>query len=169
MTTIRPTVRPVTVVAKRPAAVPVAKAAVQPAPAAPAKTSAPVKVQTDSGFGSDMLQHTIFALTNLGQLIPLGPLSAITQALPGPLLGIVDVGYGLMNGFKDVLGLKKAGNTKKSDDFTRIGGDAGMLVGGLAMVAGAAVAPWVVLAGAGVAAAGFLARMVGIWNDETRW
>jgi hypothetical protein len=74
-----------------------------------------------------------------------------------------------MNGFKDVLGLKKANNTKKSDDFTRIGGDAGMVLGGVALVAGAAIAPWVPLVGAGVAAAGFLARAVGIWNDETRW
>jgi hypothetical protein len=167
---VRPSVRPLTVVAKRPAAAaPVAKAAVQAAPAPAAKAKAPVKVMTDAGFGSDMLQHSIFALTNLGQFLPLGPLSAITQALPGGILGIVDVGYGLMNGFKDVIGLKKANNTKKSDDFTRIGGDAGMVLGGVALVAGAAIAPWVPLVGAGVAAAGFLARAVGIWNDETRW
>jgi hypothetical protein len=140
---------------------------VQPAPAP--KAAAPVKPKTDAGFGSDMLQHSIFALTNLGQILPLGPLSAIAQALPAPMLGIVDLGFGAMNAFKDVLGLKKAGNTKKSDDFIRIGGDAGMLVGGAALLAGAAVAPWLPLVGAGVAAAGFLARAVGIWKDETRW
>src|SRR5689334_18497764 len=100
---VRPSVRPLTVVAKRPAAAPApaAKAAVQAAPAPAAKAKAPVKVMTDAGFGSDMLQHSIFALTNIGQFLPLGPLSAITQALPGGMLGIVDVGYGLFNGVKD--------------------------------------------------------------------
>ena len=82
---------------------------------------------------------------------------------------IVDIGFAAFNGFKDIMGLKKEGNTKKSDDFIRIGGDAGMLVGGAALLAGAAIAPWVPLVGAGVAAAGFLARAVGIWKDETRW
>jgi hypothetical protein len=31
------------------------------------------------------------------------------------------------------------------------------------------VAPWLPLVGAGVAAAGYLAKAVGTWNDESRW
>jgi hypothetical protein len=160
-------VRPLNVV--RPAAAPAAKAAVQPAAPAPAKAAAPIKVKTDAGFGSDMLQHTLFGLTNLGQIINLGALSGLVQALPKSALGIVNVGYGAFNLFKDITGLKKDTNTKKTDDYTRIAGGAAVVAGGVALLAGAMVAPWVPLVGAGVAAAGYLARAVGIWNDETRW
>ncbi|MNS25225.1 hypothetical protein D3C72_571170 [compost metagenome] len=162
-------VRPAASVARRPvvaAAQPVAKAAVMPA--APAK-AAPIKVQTDAGFGSDMLQHTLFALTNLGQIMNLGALSGLIKVLPKPALGIVNIGYGAFGLFKDWRGLKNEANTKKSDDVTRMAGGAAIVTGGIAILAGAAVAPWVPLVGAGVAAAGYLARSVGIWNDETRW
>jgi hypothetical protein len=168
---VRSAARPITVVAKRPVAAAPAPAAPKAAPAKTAapKASAPVKVQVDSGFGSDMLQHSIFALTNLGQIIKLpGGISGLVQALPTPLLGLVNIGFGGMDAFKDLKGLKKAGNTKKSDDTIRLAGDAGMVLGGVALLAGAALAPWVPLVGAGVAAASFLARAVGIWNDETR-
>lgn len=167
-------VRPAASVARRPiaaAAQPAAKPAVAKAavmPAAPAK-AAPIKVQTDAGFGSDMLQHTLFALTNLGQIVNLGALSGLIQALPKPALGIVNIGYGAFGLFKDWRGLKNEANTKKSDDVTRMAGGAAIVTGGIAILAGAALAPWVPLVGAGVAAAGYLARSVGIWNDETRW
>lgn len=169
-------VRPAASVARRPvvaaaAAQPAAKPAVAKAavmPTAPAK-AAPIKVKTDEGFGSDMLQHTLFALTNLGQIVNLGALSGLIQALPKSALGIVNVGYGAFGLFKDWKGLKNEANTKKGDDYTRIAGGAAIVGGGIALLAGAALAPWVPLVGAGVAAAGYLARSVGIWNDETRW
>lgn len=160
---VRSTARPITV-ARRPivTAPAVARAAVQPA-------AQPIKVKTDAGFGSDMLQHCIFALTNLGQIVSLGGLGGLIKALPKGALGIVNVGYGAFNLVRDVLGLKKATNTKKGDDYTRIAGGAAIVTGGVAILAGALVGPWLPLVGAGVAAAGYLARAVGIWNDETRW
>jgi hypothetical protein len=175
-------VRPAASVARRPVVAAAAQPAAKPAvalpkaslaqaavmPAAPAK-AAPIKVQTDEGFGSDMLQHTLFALTNLGQIVNLGALSGLIQALPKPALGIVNIGYGAFGLFKDWRGLKNEANTKKGDDVTRMAGGAAIVGGGIAILAGAALAPWVPLVGAGVAAAGYLARSVGIWNDETRW
>jgi hypothetical protein len=168
---VRSTARPVTV-ARRPvvvakaAAQPVAKAAVQPAPVA---KSAPIKIKTDAGFGSDMLQNTIFTLTNLGQIVNLGALSGLIQALPKNMLGIVNIGYGAFGLFKDIKGLKAENNTRNSDNYTRIAGGAAVVAGGLALAAGAMVAPWLPLVGAGVAAAGYLAKAVGTWNDESRW
>lgn len=169
---VRSTARPITVarrpvVAAKPAAQPVAKAAVQPT--APAAKSAPIKIKTDAGFGSDMLQSTIFTLTNLGQIVNLGALSGLIQALPKNMLGIVNIGYGAFGLFKDIKGLKAENNTRNSDNYTRIAGGAAVVAGGLALAAGAMVAPWLPLVGAGVAAAGYLAKAVGTWNDETRW
>lgn len=167
---VRSTARPITV-ARRPVvtAPAVVRAAVQPAAQPIASRGSAIKVKTDAGFGSDMLQHCIFALTNLGQIVSLGGLGGLIKALPKGALGIVNVGYGAFNLVRDVLGLKKATNTKKSDDYTRIAGGAAIVTGGVAILAGALVGPWLPLVGAGVAAAGYLARAVGIWNDETRW
>lgn len=170
---VRSTARPVTVarrpiVAAKPAAQAVAKAAVQPAAPA-AKSAQPIKIKTDAGFGSDMLQSTIFTLTNLGQIVNLGALSGLIQAVPKNMLGIVNIGYGAFGLFKDVKGLKAENNTRNSDNYTRIAGGAAVVAGGLALAAGAMVAPWLPLVGAGVAAAGYLAKAVGTWNDETRW
>lgn len=171
---VRSTARPVTVarrpvVAAKPAAQPVAKAAVQPAEKPVAKSAQPIKIKTDAGFGSDMLQSTIFTLTNLGQIVNLGALSGLIQALPKNMLGIVNIGYGAFGLFKDIKGLKAETNTRNSDNYTRIAGGAAVVAGGVALLAGAMVAPWLPLVGAGVAAAGYLAKAVGTWNDETRW
>ena len=166
---VRSTARPVTV-ARRPvvaAAQPTMKAAVQPA--APAKAAPPIKVKTDAGFGSDMLQNTIFSLTNLGQIVNLGALSGLMKALPKNMLGIANIAYGAFGLFKDVKGLKAENNTRNGDNYTRIAGGVAVVAGGAALAAGAMVAPWLPLMGAGVAAAGFLAKAVGTWNAETRF
>lgn len=163
-------IRPVapTTLARRPLAVATtAKPAAQPTMK---PTAAVVKPQTDPGFGSDIFQSILFSLANLGQIVKLpAGLSGIVQSLPKQSLGIANLMFGAMNAFKDWKSLKNPLNTRNSDNYTRLAGDAAMLVGGVALVAGAAVAPVVPLIGAGVAAAGFLARAVGIWNDESRW
>ena len=153
-------IRPVapTTLARRPLAVATtAKPAVQPTtkPAA-----APVKPQTDAGFGSDIFQSGLYALMNIGQLVKLpAGLSGIVQMLPKSTLGIVNIALGGMNAFKDWRSLSNPLNTRNSDNYTRLAGDAAVIVGGVALLAGAAVAPVVPLIGAGVAALGCTAGL----------
>ena len=167
---VRSAARPITV---RPAAVaakPAVKAAVEPAQAKATKPAQAAKPKADDGFGSDMLQHLAFGLANVGAVAKLpGALSKLAQLVPKQALGMLNVAMGGWNAYKDIQGLKNPANTKKGDDYLRLGGDAAMIAGGAAMLAGALVAPWLPLAGAGVAAAGYLARSAGIWRDETRW
>jgi hypothetical protein len=166
---IRPVARPAVALARRPVV------AAAPAPAAKAAAPAPAgknvkATNADSSFGSDILQTGIYSLMNIGNIIALpAGLSALVGMLPKPMLGGFNVIMGGFNAFKDVMGLRNPKDTKKSDDYIRLGGDAAIIGGGVALLAGAAIAPIVPLIGAGVAAAGYLARAVGIWKDETRW
>lgn len=164
-------VRPATV-ARRPIVAAAAKPAVEPTKPAPqpAPASKKPRIATDAGFGSDIFQSFLFALTNLGTIVKLpGGLSGLIQMLPKSSLGVLNIAMGGFNMFKDITGLKKENNTKKGDDYIRIGSNAALIGGGVALLAGAALAPWVPLAGAGLAVAGYLGRMVGVWQDETRW
>lgn len=147
-----------------------AKAASQGAPAAPAP-KAPIKARNaDASFGSDIFQSTLYSLMNLGQIVTLpGGISQLIQALPQSGLGVFNLVMGGMNAFKDWKSLKHPANTRNSDNYTRLAGDAAIIVGGVGLLAGAAIAPAVPLIGAGLAAAGFIARAVGVWNDESRW
>jgi hypothetical protein len=164
------------VTANRPlAARPVAKAVPAAAPAKPAgqapQPAKPVKARNaDAGFGSEIFQNALYGLMNLGQVVPLpGGVSGLIQMLPASMLGVFNVVMGGFNAFKDWRSLKSPANTRNSDNYTRLAGDAGIVVGGVALLAGAAIAPVVPLIGAAVAAAGFATRIVGVWNDESRW
>lgn len=160
-------------IARRPVVAATARPAVQPAPAkatAPAKPAAPIKPKTDPGFGSDIFQSFMLGLSNLGTIVKLpGGISNLIQMLPGSALGMVNLVMGGMGMFKDIKGLKDERNTKMTDNYIRIGGNAAVLAGGVALLAGAAIAPVVPLIGAGVAVLGYLAKSVGTWQDETRW
>lgn len=157
-------------IARRPVVASTPRPATQPAPAPAPQTSAPIKPKTDSGFGSDIFQNFLLGLTNLGAIVKLpGGLSQLIQMVPPQALGIMNLVMGGMGMFKDIRGLKDANNTKNSDNYIRIGGNAALLAGGAALLAGAAIAPVVPLIGAGVAVAGFAARIIGTWQDETRW
>lgn len=166
---VRPTVAPNRPVAVRPAATPA------PAPAAPQGQApapkTPVKARNaDPGFGTEIFQGALYGLMNLGQVVTLpGGISQLIQMLPASSLGVFNIVMGGFNGFKDWKSLSNPANTRNSDNYTRLAGDAGIVVGGLALLAGGAIAPVVPLIGAGLAAAGFLARIVGVWNDESRW
>lgn len=161
-------VRPAASIARRPV-VTAAKPAAQPAKPATAPTTARPAL-ADKSFGSDIFQSLLFGLSNLGTIIKLpGGISGLLQMLPKSSLGMLNIGMGGFNMYKDITGLKKENNTKKGDDYIRIGSNAALIGGGVALLAGAALAPWVPLVGAGVAAAGYLGRMVGVWQDETRW
>lgn len=131
---------------------------------------APVKARNaDNGFGSEIFQSLLYSLTNLGQIVPLpGGIAGLIQALGGSTLGIFNIVMGGMNAFKDYKGLSKAGNTIKSDDYTRLAGSAAIIAGGALLLAGAAV-PVLAVVGAGLGFAGFVTRAVGVWNDQTRW
>lgn len=156
--------------ARRPVVATSARPAVQPAPAPAPKAAAPVKPKTDSGFGSDIFQSFLLGLTNLGAIVKLpGGLSQLIQMVPPQALGVMNLVMGGMGMFKDIKGLKDERNTKNTDNYIRIGGNAALLAGGAALLAGAAVAPVLPLIGAGVAVAGFAAKIVGTWQDETRW
>lgn len=152
------------------------RAAVPAAPQAPAPTGqapapkAPVKARNaDPAFGSEIFQSALYALMNVGQIIPLGGLGQLIQALPKSSLGVFNIVMGGFNAFKDWKSLSAAGNTRNSDNYTRLAGDGAMIVGGGLLLGGALLGPAVPLIGAGIAAAGFAARIVGIWNDESRW
>lgn len=156
--------------ARRPVVASAARPAVQPAPAPAPKSAAPIKPKTDSGFGSDIFQNFILGLTNLGAIVKLpGGLSQLIQMVPTQALGVMNLVMGGMGMFKDIKGLKDERNTKSTDNYIRIGGNAALLAGGAALLAGAAIAPVVPLIGAGLAVAGFAAKIVGTWQDETRW
>ncbi len=161
--------RPVTV---RPTGTPAQAPAQQSAPAAQAPApKTPVKARNaDSGFGSEIFQSALYSLMNLGQIVNLpGGISQLIQALPQSSLGVFNLVMGGMNAFKDWRSLKNPANTRNSDNYTRLAGDGAIILGGVALLAGAAIAPAVPLIGAGLAAAGFLTRIVGVWNDESRW
>ena len=153
---------------------PAMRVVAQPAAAAPGRVPAaqaqPVKPKlADKNFGSDIFQSVVYATMNIGRIVPLPAfLAGMVNRIPVQFMGLFNMGMAAFNGFKDIRGLSKDGNTKKSDDYIRLGGGAAMLLGGAALAFGAAVAPVVPLIGAGVAAVGYLARAVGVWNDETR-
>lgn len=167
---VRPTVAPNRPVAVRPAATPAPAANAAPAPKAPTP-KAPVKARNaDAGFGTEIFQSALYSLMNLGQIVNLpGGISQLIQMLPASSLGIFNIVMGGFNAFKDWKSLSNPANTRNSDNYTRLAGDAGIVLGGLALLAGSAIAPVVPLVGAGLAAAGFAARIVGVWNDESRW
>lgn len=156
---IRPTV------VARPLVRPQAVQSQAPAP------KAPVKARTsDPSFGSEMFQTTLYSLSNLAQIVTLPTaIGSLLQAFGGFMLGGFNVVMGAMNTLKDIKGLSKAGNTKKSDDYTRLAGDAAIVAGGVALFLSASVAPGLAVAGAVLGTLGFAARAVGIWNDNTRW
>lgn len=153
--TVRPTARPASAAAT---------------PAAPA--AAPGKVvakNADANFGSDIFQSAIYSLTNLGQIVTLPAfLGGLVRAIPLQGLGIFNIGMGAFNGFKDFRSLKDPKNTRNWDNHVRLGADAGMIVGGAMVLGGAMLSPVLPLVGAGLAAGAFAARIVGIWNDESR-
>ena len=149
---------------------PQAPASATAGPGSAPQPAQPIKARNaDGGFGSDIFQSALYSLTNLAQVLPLGSLSGLIQMLPLPALGVFDLVLGGMNGVKDYMGLKKPNNVRRSDDYTRLAGDAAVVAGGAILLGGAFIAPWLPLVGAGLAGAGFLARAVGVWNDESRW
>jgi hypothetical protein len=155
--------------ATRPVARPAAAA---PTPAAPTAASTPRQIvakNADASFGSDIFQAAIYGLTNLGQIVTLPSfLGGFVRALPLQALGAFNVGMGLFNGYKDIKGLKDAKNTRNWDNYIRLGADGALVAGGALILGGAMIAPALPLVGAGLAAAGFFARTVGVWNDESR-
>lgn len=169
---VRAAVTPNRALAVRPAGQPAQapKQAAAPAGQAPAP-KAPVKARNaDPAFGSEIFQSALYALTNVGQIVTLpGGLSGLVQMLPKSSLGIFNVVMGGFNAFKDYKSLSAAGNTRNSDNYTRLAGDGAMIAGGALLLGGALLGPAVPLIGAGLAAAGYVARIVGIWNDESRW
>ncbi|MEB3197754.1 MAG: hypothetical protein VKP62_11175 [Candidatus Sericytochromatia bacterium] len=127
------------------------------------------KRNADAAFGSDIFQSITYGLTNVGQIVPLPAfLAGLIRALPLQGVGVFDIGMGAFNGYKDIKSLKHEKNTRNWDNYVRIGSDAAMVAGGALLLGGAALSPVLPLVGAGLAAAGFFARTVGIWNDESR-
>jgi hypothetical protein len=123
----------------------------------------------DAAFGSDIFQAATYGLTNLGQIVTLPSfLGGLVRALPLQALGAFNLGMGLFNGYKDIKGLKDPKNTRDWDNHIRLGADAALVAGGALILGGALLSPALPLVGAGLAAAGFFARTVGIWNDESR-
>ena len=160
--------RPVTV---RPTGTPAQAAAPKPATGVAPQPKTPIKPRNaDAGFGTEIFQSALYALTNVGQIVALpGGLSGLIQMLPKGGLGIFNVVMGGFNAFKDWRSLSAAGNTRNSDNYTRLAGDGAMIAGGALLLGGALIGPVVPLIGAGIAAAGYVARIVGVWNDESRW
>lgn len=156
--TVRPTARP-------------ASAAATPASSA-APATEPGKVvakNADEKFGSDIFQSAIYSLTNLGQIVTLPAfLGGLVRAIPLQGLGIFNIGMGAFNGYKDYRSLKDPKNTRNWDNHVRLGADAGLIAGGAMILGGALLSPALPLIGAGIAAGSFAARIVGIWNDESR-
>lgn len=139
------------------------------APRLQAAKPAPKPQMADRSFGSEIVYHGVSATANVGQLVPLpAAIAGALKIIPAGLMGYANLGLGLFNGVRDLMGLRKENNLKKGDDCTRLAGDAAVMAGGAAIAFGAALAPVLVPVGFGLAAAGALVRMVGVWNDDTR-
>lgn len=148
----------------RPVATPAAAAAVKPAPQGNVKAQ-----NADASFGSDIFQSAVYGLTNLGQIVALPAfLGGLVRALPLPALAAFNIGMGAFQVYKDVRGWKAESNRQKWDDYVRLGSSAAIIAGGGLLLAGAVLSPALPLIGAGLAAGGFVARIVGIWNDDAR-